>query len=69
MQLYLIVAFTVNVAGVILFSRIMLNILYGTPKNIVEPMVFDIQKREFTLLNTLMYLIIILTILIYIIIE
>jgi len=67
--LYLIVAFTVNVAGVILFSRIMLNILYGTPKNIVEPMVFDIQKREFTLLNTLMYLIIILTILIYIIIE
>ena len=51
--LYLIVAFTVNVAGVVLFSKIMLNILYGTSKIIVEPMVFDIHKRELRLLNTL----------------
>jgi len=45
----------------------MLTMLYGTSNNIVEPMTLDIQKRELILLNTLMYLISLLTLLIYII--
>jgi hypothetical protein len=44
----------------------MLNLLYGEPKDIVEPMVLDIQKKEFTLLNILGLLIMILTVLMYI---
>lgn len=65
--LFLIVTFGVNVCGVIFFSKIFFTLLYGTPKNIVEPMTVDIQKRELTILNTLAYTILILTFLIYII--
>ncbi len=64
--LYLITTFFINVVGVIIFSKIMLNLLYGEPKDIVEPMVLDIQKKEFTLLNILGLLIMILTVLMYI---
>jgi hypothetical protein len=59
--------FIVNVGGVVLFSRIMFTLLYGTPKDIVEPMYIDIQKREMNLLNILAYQIIILTVLMYLI--
>lgn len=67
LTLFLAVTFIVNVGGVVLFSRIMFTLLYGTPKNIVEPMYIDIQKREMSLLNTLAYQIIILTFLMYLI--
>jgi len=64
---YLVFSFAINVLGIILFSKVLLTIMYGVPKDVVEPMQLDIQKRELTLLTTLGYAILALTLLIYII--
>ncbi len=64
---YLTVAFCINIFGILFVSKIIFTLLYGVPKDIIEPMTVDIQKRELIILNTLMYSILILTLLIYII--
>ena len=64
---YLIVAFVINIFSILFLSKIIFTLLYGTPKDIVESMTIDIQKRELIILNTLVYSILMLTLLIYII--
>jgi formate hydrogenlyase subunit 3/multisubunit Na+/H+ antiporter MnhD subunit len=64
---YLIVAFGINIFSILFLSKIIFTLLYGTPRDIVESMTIDIQKRELIILNTLVYSILMLTLLIYII--
>lgn len=58
--------FTVNVLGVLFFSRILLSLMYGSlEKSTTEMDIVDIGVKEKMILDCLVYLILILTILIY----
>lgn len=61
----LYIIFLVNFTGIIFFCKAIFTLLYGVPEKISDTFI-DIQKKEYYLLNMLIFLMLLLTLLIYI---